>query len=192
MGLYIAWAASSVKVPSKMRKMRRFTSCAKDHPGLWIPLIHSAVSNYTGSGQWRHCKNVSQITVIFKLCLIGYNSKSSWSVLFINVTEFQTVWRTTLSCYVRKRTFGLVRPAKIQISLRIRAVWSESSLGAFWIAEDAKCLHVNNEDSDQTAQMRRLIWVFVGRALQKVRFITLRFVYRNTRCHGIKRDNIYI
>ena len=28
-------------------------------------------------------------------------------------------------------TFGYVRPAKIQISLRIRAVWSESSLDAF-------------------------------------------------------------
>ena len=33
---------------------------------------------------------------------------------------------------VSKRTFGHVRPAKIQISLRIRLVWSESSLGAFW------------------------------------------------------------
>ena len=35
---------------------------------------------------------------------------------------------------VKNRTFVHVRPAKIQISLRIRAVWSESSLGAFWIA----------------------------------------------------------
>ena len=30
-----------------------------------------------------------------------------------------------------KHIFGYVRPAKIQISLRIRAVWSESSPGAF-------------------------------------------------------------
>ena len=32
------------------------------------------------------------------------------------------------------RTFGYMRPVKIQIRLRecIRAVWSESSLGAFW------------------------------------------------------------
>ena len=34
---------------------------------------------------------------------------------------------------VRKHIFGYVRPAKIQISLRIRAVWSESSLSAFWV-----------------------------------------------------------
>ena len=38
---------------------------------------------------------------------------------------------------VRKRTFVYERPAKIQIRLRIRAVWSESSLDAFWIAKDA-------------------------------------------------------
>ena len=31
-----------------------------------------------------------------------------------------------------------MRPAKIQISLRIRAVWSESSLDAFWTAKEAK------------------------------------------------------
>ena len=42
--------------------------------------------------------------------------------------------------------FVYVRLAKIQISLRIRAVWSEFSLGAFWIAKDAKFLHADNED----------------------------------------------
>ena len=31
-----------------------------------------------------------------------------------------------------------VRPTKIKISRRIRAVWSESSMDTFWIAEDAK------------------------------------------------------
>ena len=75
------------------------------------------------------------------------------------------------------RTFGNVRPAKIQISLRIRAVWSESSLGAFWIAMDAKLLHADNENSDQTEWMRRLIWVIVGRTCQKVRFPILRVIY---------------
>ena len=33
---------------------------------------------------------------------------------------------------------------------------SESSLGAFWIASDAKFLHADYEASDQTVQMRRL------------------------------------
>ena len=56
-----------------------------------------------------------------------------------------------------------MRPAKIQISKRIRVDWSEPALAFFWIAKDAKFLHAENEDSDQTARMRRLIWVFVWR-----------------------------
>ena len=40
--------------------------------------------------------------------------------------------------------------AKIQNSLLIRAVWSESSLCAFRIADDANFLHRENEGSDQT------------------------------------------
>ena len=76
-----------------------------------------------------------------------------------------------MSRNVRKRTFWYVHPAKIQISLRIRAVWSESSPGTFCIARDAKFLHADNKDSDQ---MRRLRWIFVKRTCQKVRFLTLR------------------
>ena len=43
-----------------------------------------------------------------------------------------------------------VRPAKTQISLGIRPVWSESSLCVQWVAKDS-------EDSDQTGRMPRLI-----------------------------------
>ena len=63
-----------------------------------------------------------------------------------------------------------VHPLKVLIRLRVRAVWSESFLGAFWIAKDAKFLHAYNENSVQTTWMRRLIWVFVRRICQKVRF----------------------
>ena len=70
-----------------------------------------------------------------------------------------------------------MRPAKIQISLRIRAVWSESSLGTFWIARDAKFLHSDNEDSEQTARIHRMICVFVMRICEKVRFLPLRLIY---------------
>ena len=56
-----------------------------------------------------------------------------------------------MSRNVRKRTLAHVRSAKIQIRLRIRAVWSESSLGAFWAVEEAKFLHGDNEVSVQTS-----------------------------------------
>ena len=58
-----------------------------------------------------------------------------------------------------------VRPAKTEISLGIRPVWSESSLCAQWIAKDLSFLHADSEDSDQTGQMPRLIWVFAGRTI---------------------------
>ena len=51
-----------------------------------------------------------------------------------------------MSLKSEKYTFGHVHPAKIQISMRICKVWLESSLGTFWIAKDAKFLHVDNED----------------------------------------------
>ena len=58
-----------------------------------------------------------------------------------------------------------VRPAKTQISLGIRPVWSESSLCAQWVAKGPSFLHADSEDSDQTGRMPRLIWVFDGRTL---------------------------
>ena len=64
-----------------------------------------------------------------------------------------------------------VRPAKTQISLGIRPVWSESSLCAQCVANDPRFLHADSEDSDQTGRMPRLIWVFAGRT-----FILLVFV----------------
>ena len=56
-----------------------------------------------------------------------------------------------------------VCPAKTQISLGIRPVWSESSLCTQWIAEDPRFLHADSKDSDQTGRLPRLIWVFPGR-----------------------------
>ena len=56
-----------------------------------------------------------------------------------------------------------MRPAKTQISLGIRPVWSESSLCAQWVVKDPSFLHADSEDSDQTGRMPRLIWVFAGR-----------------------------
>ena len=55
-----------------------------------------------------------------------------------------------------------VCPAKTQISLGIRPVWSEPLLCTQWVAKDPSFLHANSKDSDQTGRMPRLIWVFAG------------------------------
>ena len=62
-----------------------------------------------------------------------------------------------LSCNIREHTFRNVHPAKIKISLCNFAVWSESSLGTFYLTKDAKVLHADNEDSGWSVQMCRLI-----------------------------------
>ena len=81
-----------------------------------------------------------------------------------------------------KRSLGHVRPAKIRISLRIRAVWSESSLSAFWIANDAGCFCVDNEDSDYTARMIRPIWHFFGCTSKNVCFGLNIFYHISSAC----------
>ena len=58
-----------------------------------------------------------------------------------------------------------VNPARTQISLGIRPVWSEFSLCARCVAKNPSFLHADSKDSDQTGRMPRLIWVFAGRTL---------------------------
>ena len=75
------------------------------------------------------------------------------------------LWRAHISCLMTKPTKWQVRPAKAQISLGIRSVWSEYSLSA-WRYPGSLATHwVHNEDSDQTGRMPRLIWVFAGRTV---------------------------
>ena len=64
-----------------------------------------------------------------------------------------------MSHLMTKPTKWHVCPAKTQISLGIRPVWSESSLYAQWVAKDPSFLVADSKDSDQTGRMPRLIWV---------------------------------
>ena len=71
--------------------------------------------------------------------------------------------RWNMSRGLKKTNKISMRPAKTQISLGNRPVWSESSLCAKWEAKDRSFLQADSEDSDQTGRMPRLIWVFAGR-----------------------------
>ena len=63
-----------------------------------------------------------------------------------------------MSLNIRKRTFGNVRTAKLRISLRICAVWSESSVCAFWIVKVSLCRQQRfwSEGVDAQANMSAL------------------------------------
>ena len=106
----------------------------------------------------------------------AWNNHPIFMFSWVTLTGLKAINRIWAATSV-KRTFENVRPAKIQISLRICAIWSESSLAAVWVANDAKCRHAENEDSDQTGRMRRLSWVSIRRTWQKFRFLTLRPIF---------------
>ena len=52
----------------------------------------------------------------------------------------------------------------------------QSLLCAQWVAKDPSFLHADNEDSDQTGRMPRLIWVFAGRTCHFVGFVMRRLI----------------
>ena len=82
---------------------------------------------------------------------------------------------------MRKRTSRYLSPTKTLISLCNSADWSESSLS---VGRNFASLTIRNapsEDSDQTARMRRLIWIFAGCTCTKVCFLTFRLVFTSSR-----------
>ena len=88
----------------------------------------------------------------------GNESLYEWSVLSVNLIATNVY----LSRLMTKPTKWHVCPAKTQISLGIRQVWSESSLSA-WTKLGSLATHwAHSEDSNQTGWMPRLIWVFAG------------------------------
>ena len=70
--------------------------------------------------------------------------------------------RIYLSQHTTKPTKRFMRPAKTQISLRIRAVWSESLQIACAFYSVQAIQRRINENPCHTEWMYRLIWVFAG------------------------------
>ena len=110
-----------------------------------------------------------------------HRSVSCWSLWWRKVfvcLERYVYLAIYFSHNVRKRSFAHVSPAKIQISLRICAVWSDSSLSAFWIVKNANFLHAANEDCSDHVCAGWLEYVECKR--QKGRFLTLMLIYRHS------------
>ena len=81
-----------------------------------------------------------------------------------------------LSCLTTIPTNWHVRPAKTQINLGIRPVWSESSLSTWGKRMSLAILRAHSEASDQTGRMPMLIWVFAGRKGHFVCFVMRRLI----------------
>ena len=100
--------------------------------------------------------------------LIYYNhlrwSRHSCCISFLN-EKIVKLWICFIWAATRQNQKVSVRPAKTQISLGIRPVWSESSLSAWRNLGPLATHWVHSKDSDLTGRMPRLIWVFAGRTV---------------------------
>ena len=95
------------------------------------------------------------------------------------------------SCHMTKPTKWPVCPAKTQISMGIRLVWSKSSLSA-WKNIGPSLPIERTVKTDQTGRMPRMIWVFPGCTCHFVGFV-LRWLFfwfccalahlKVTKCH---------
>ena len=108
-------------------------------------------------------------------------------------TEFVLLWSSSLLLHYFTVAFRLtasiceprhdktnkmsVRPAKTQISLGIRPIWSESSLCAQWVAKDPSFLHADSEDWSDWADAQAdlsLCWAhshFVGFVMSRLMYV---------------------
>ena len=83
-----------------------------------------------------------------------------------------------------------VRLAKVQISLGIRPVWTESSLSAWRNTGSSATQWAHWEHSDQTGRMPRLIWVFAGRPCHFDGFVMrwLIILYNSVICQTYRKN----
>ena len=111
------------------------------------------------------------------LCYFFFRALPSWREKLQNLIKKRQMswedwknlrmknWKRSSKLRHDKTNKMAVRPAKTQISLGIRPVWSESLLSA-WRKFGSLATHwAHSEDSDQTGWMPRLIWVFAERTL---------------------------
>ena len=106
------------------------------------------------------CQNTSR--PCFKLCL---------SFAFITAC-IHIIWAVTsenvpLDMCAQRRFRSVCASAQSDLNL----YW------AHWIARDATFVHADNDDFEETARMRRLIWVFVWRKCKKAFFLTFPLIY---------------
>ena len=173
---YLMYANSegSDKTAQMLRLTWAFTSrlCEKYHNLMsWLKYSSSPYHYHSNKIEPCHEKRDLNVVyfVIFRMCIHSHSIGPEtwlfvWSFILFHMRHSMT-----------KPTMWPVRPAKTQISLGIRPVWSESSLCAQWA--DPMFLHADVEDSDQTGRMSRLVWVFAGRTCHFVDFFVLWVIY---------------
>ena len=124
---------------------------------LWLKLTFQVSANAVGLAIGPPCGDVKSL---FWLPSKSPHRPNTWEIRQKWAARDKT---NKVSVCPAKTQIGLgMCPAKTQIGLGIRPVWSESSLSAWRKLEPLATHWAHSEDSDQTAPMPRLIWVFAG------------------------------
>ena len=89
--------------------------------------------------------------LVFCTCSFYANQPVTWHSDQI-ITKIQSMLFKIIYEPPHDKNKMSVRPAKTQISLGIRLVWSESSLCAQLVDKDTTFLHADSKDSDQTGR----------------------------------------
>ena len=144
--------------------------------GLQWMSIYCTVSNNSKSGKRRPRSNSADAVHIWVLA--GSSSRrhsfSRWGSYIILIIRIASetilvgthhIWTASEKMYLTKYI-----PEKIQTSLRICAVWSESSLSAWPFLVSLAIHSVPSEDSNQTARMRSLIRFLAWQACHNILF----------------------
>ena len=114
--------------------------------------VHSAIKVYNYFHPWD----------FFRKLTLPPTLNPCFDVILILMTVAPVrVCLINMSQHMTKPTKWHVRPAKTQISMGIRPVWSESSasVSAWRSTGSLAILRAHNKDSDKTGWMPRLIWV---------------------------------
>ena len=131
-------------------------------------------SSAVDSFLWCHSMSFNRCPVLWEGC-----------VAWLCFSKFAfNIWAT-------KPTLKLVQTAKTQISLRIRAVWSESSLIACAFYSLHAIQRWMNENPCHTGWMYRLIWVFAGHTGLIVGFV-MRWLISKLSCIQMKLTQCWL
>ena len=143
-------------IPSRLTPRSGLINCGKFSVFLFFPK--------------RPCKYDLKKITFHKFTIKKFNNISR----FVSISTVPQYFLLYITLYfshsMTKLTKWPVRPAKAQISLGIRTVWSESSLCTLWVDKAPVFLHADSKDSDQTGRMPRLIWIFAGHICHFVSF----------------------
>ena len=128
------------------RRVLQFITSSQPPPRLYFQAIRCTLPGCP-------CECFSPGKTVLRAC---ETCKHGW----VAHGEYHYRYLTQMSSLVTKPTKWHVRPTKTRISLGIRPVWSESLLSAWQHLGSLATHWAHSEDSDQTGQMPRLIWVF--------------------------------